>query len=104
MDNKYNAVGERILMLRKERELTRERLAEMSDFSPQFLSDIEKGRKNMTLTTLRKLSKALVVSTDFIVNGICDTDNELVDLCRSLNKKQQEHAAKLLRLYMEAIK
>ena len=67
MNYPYEETGKRIFKLRKERGLTREHLAEMADISVQFLADIEKGRKNMTVTTLRKLSSALMVSTDYIV-------------------------------------
>ena len=45
MNYPYEETGNRIFMLRKERGLTRERLAEMADISVQFLADIEKGRK-----------------------------------------------------------
>lgn len=58
-----------MLSIRKARGFTREQLAEKADISVQFLADIEKGRKNMTVTTLRKLSTALMVSADYIVNG-----------------------------------
>ena len=74
MNYPYEETGKRIFKLRKERGLTREHLAEMADISVQFLADIEKGRKNMTVTTLRKLSSALMVSTDYIVNGSKDPD------------------------------
>ena len=67
MNYPYEKTGNRILKLRKDRGMTREKLAELADISVQFLADIEKGRKNMTVTTLRKLSSALLVSTDYIV-------------------------------------
>lgn len=95
-------------MLRKARGLTRERLAEMADISVQFLADIEKGRKNMTITTLRKLSAALMVSTDHIVNGTTDavssSDEELLYLFRALPPEKQEQAVKLMKVFAEAVK
>ncbi len=107
MEYPYAETGNRILKLRKEQGLTRERLAEMADISVQFLADIEKGRKNMTVTTLRKLSAALLVTTDYIVNGkensSTETENELLSLCRALSPKRQANAAKLLRVFLEAL-
>lgn len=107
MEYPYAETGERILKLRKEQGLTRERLAEMADISVQFLADIEKGRKNMTVTTLRKLSNALMVTTDHIVNGkessSTETENELLELCRALPPEKQLHASKLLRVFLEAL-
>ena len=69
MNYPYIETGNRILQLRKSKNLTREQLAERAGISVQFLADIEKGRKNMTVTTLRNLASALLVTTDFIVNG-----------------------------------
>ena len=69
MDNKNIEVGQRITELRKKRGYTREKLAEFADISVQFLADIEKGRKGMTVNTLRKIAATLNVSTDYIVNG-----------------------------------
>ncbi len=107
MEYPYAETGSRIWQLRKEQGLTRERLAEMADISVPFLADIEKGKKNMTVTTLRKLSAALLVTTDYIVNGTKSSspkiENELLLLCEALPHEKQTHAAKLLRVFVEAI-
>ena len=107
MEYPYEETGERILNMRKKQGLTREKLAEMSDISVQFLADIEKGRKNMTVTTLRKIASALLVTTDYIVNGndisVSGNDNELIELCNALSPEMQVKASKLLRVFIEAI-
>lgn len=46
-------VGKRISNTRKFRGFSREKLSELADISVQFLADIEKGRKSMTVPTLR---------------------------------------------------
>ncbi|MBQ9894156.1 MAG: helix-turn-helix transcriptional regulator [Ruminococcus sp.] len=106
MEYPYAETGKRIWQLRKKQGLTRERLAEMADISVQFLADIEKGRKNMTVTTLRKLASSLLVTTDYIVNGEnsqgSETEKELIELCKSLSSEQQMYASKLLRIFIEA--
>lgn len=105
MDYPYVETGNRIFALRKERGLTRERLAEMADISVQFLADLEKGRKSMTVTTLSKLASALLVTTDTIVTGKKDTPSEveedLWNLCVSLPPEKQKQALKLLRTFAE---
>ena len=107
MNYPYEETGKRIFKLRKERGLTREHLAEMADISVQFLADIEKGRKNMTVTTLRKLSSALMVSTDYIVNGSKDPDasedEDVLFLYRSLSPENQHRALRILGAFAEAI-
>lgn len=105
MEYPYEETGKRILMLRKEQGLTRERLAELADISVQFLADIEKGKKNMTVTTLRKISSALLVTTDFIVNGYDGkvSENELINMCKSLSPSKQLQAIRLLRVFIDAV-
>ena len=107
MKEKYSDVGDRINILRKQRGLTREKLAEMSDISVQFLADIEKGRKNMTVTTLRKVANALLVSTDYIVNGIPENfeyNFEINELLKTLDVKSKSFALEILRIYASAVK
>lgn len=105
MNCPYEDTGKRILSLRKKYGLTRELLAEMSDISVQFLADIEKGRKNMTVTTLRKICSSLHVTADYIINGSVSTttEDELINLCRSLSPTRQEQAIKMLTVFVEAI-
>ena len=106
MEEKYFDVGNRIFTTRKQRGLTREKLAEMSDISVQFLADIEKGRKNMTVTTLRKIAAALVVSTDYIVNSTSENsahDDEIIELLKTLDDNSKAYALDILRLYAKAV-
>ena len=99
----YSETGKRIWELRKEQSLTREQLAESANISVQFLADIEKGRKNMTITTLKKVSSALMVTTDYIVYGKTEYENELMELCKAIPNDKQKQAAKLLRVFLESI-
>lgn len=107
MDSQCVETGSRIMALRKNQGLSREKLAEMANISVQFLADIEKGKKNMTVTTLRKLAAALVVTTDYIVNGTDDTtnhsENELINLCKALSPQQQGAASRLIRIFIEEL-
>ncbi|MCK9462892.1 MAG: helix-turn-helix domain-containing protein [Proteobacteria bacterium] len=49
-------VGRRIAELRRGRGLTQERLAEKANFSLKYLQRIERGRENLTVTSLAKLA------------------------------------------------
>jgi transcriptional regulator with XRE-family HTH domain len=55
-------VGENFRRIRQDRGLTQERLAETSGFSQQYLSGLERGRRNPTVITLYELASALGVS------------------------------------------
>jgi len=60
----YHIFCENVKNLRKEKNLTQEELAEMSDLSISYVKQIEscKDFKNLTLTTMLKISKALGTS------------------------------------------
>lgn len=55
-------VGRNVRRIRLETGLTQEAFAERSGFSQQYLSDLERGRRNPTVVTLFELASALGVS------------------------------------------
>lgn len=55
-------VGDNCARIRKERGLTQEDLAEQSGLSQQYISGLERGRRNPTILTVYELSVALSVS------------------------------------------
>lgn len=55
-------VGENIRRARIAADITQEALAERSGFSQQYLSGLERGKRNPTIVTLYELARALSVS------------------------------------------
>lgn len=55
-------VGRNFTRLRREKGLTQEQIEERSGFSQQYLSSLERGRRNPTVITLYELAQALGVS------------------------------------------
>ena len=55
-------VGRNFARLRREKGLTQEEVAERSGFSQQYLSSLERGRRNPTVITLYELAQALEVN------------------------------------------
>ncbi len=55
-------VGRNFARLRREKGLTQEDVEARSGFSQQYLSDLERGRRNPTVITLYELAQALEVS------------------------------------------
>lgn len=54
-------VGLNFARLRRERGFTQERFAEVSGFTQQYVSDLERGRRNPTVVTLFHLATALEI-------------------------------------------
>ena len=55
-------VGSNVRKLRMERQMTQEQFAERSGFSQQYISDLERGRRNPTIVSLYELAQALGAS------------------------------------------
>ncbi|TWG95970.1 putative transcriptional regulator with C-terminal CBS domains [Mesorhizobium sp. J18] len=55
-------VGRNARKIREKAGLTQEQLAEISGFSQQYISGLEKGRRNPTIVTLYELASALRVN------------------------------------------
>ena len=55
-------VGQNFARIRHEKGLTQEEVAARSGFSEQYLSSLERGRRNPTVITLYELAQSLGVS------------------------------------------
>ena len=54
-------VGRNVARIRRAQDLTQEQLAERSGFSQQYLSGLERGRRNPTIVSVYELAQALGV-------------------------------------------
>ena len=68
----YVQIGKRIKLKRKEMELTQERLSELIDVSPSYISEIERGSSICSLSTIVNIAKILDLSLDYLVFGITE--------------------------------
>jgi transcriptional regulator with XRE-family HTH domain len=55
----YRLVGETVRARRKKARLSQEQLAEKADLTRNYIGDIERAEKKITLETLAKIAKAL---------------------------------------------
>lgn len=60
----YNVISHNIKYYREKQKISQEKLAEKADLSISYIKQLESGKifKNLTLTTLLKLSKALNIN------------------------------------------
>ena len=75
---KFDNIGVKVRVLRKERGLTQEKLAEMAEISINYLSKIENNRiKNVGVLITFCLAKALGVTSGYLMGQ--EDMNELLD-------------------------
>ncbi|MNG30134.1 HTH-type transcriptional regulator SinR [compost metagenome] len=60
--------GHKIKLLREQKGYSIEYLANVSDIDRTYISDIEKGKRNVSLLIIEKLSKALEVTIQELFN------------------------------------
>lgn len=68
--NIVESFGIRLQSLRKQQGLSQEKLAEISGLHRTYISSIERGARNPTLTTLNAIAKSLNVKIEFLVSGV----------------------------------
>ncbi len=66
--NTNQKIGQNILRLRKEKGLTQEQLANKAGISRRYLSDIENGKRKISLAILERIARVLDLSVgDYLV-------------------------------------
>ena len=71
----YIKIGERIKQSREIAGYTQEKLADLTDVSIQYISDLERGIVGTSIPTLIKICETLNVSSDFILMGRTKENN-----------------------------
>lgn len=98
--------GERLRDRRNVLGLTQEFIADKAGISLRFYQLLERGEKSVSLDTLIRLSKALTISTDYLLFGDFSNSLEspLVEVLNGLPEPQREDALKILQLYAKSCK
>ena len=71
---------------------TQEKLSELVDITPSYVSEIERGGAITSLSTISKISQILDVSLDYLVFGIRKNNSNTVfsEIFKSLPNENQE--------------
>jgi XRE family transcriptional regulator, regulator of sulfur utilization len=95
-----NKLGERIRFLRKEKNLSQERLGELSDIHTNYIGAIERGEKNVTVESLFKVARGLGVSMDELFRHLepMDKEDEINKIIDLLSNRPSEDKAMVLKL------
>lgn len=88
----YKEIGKRIKQRRKELSLTQEKLSEMLEISPTYISEIERGTGIPSLATITKLGNILKLDLDYLILGISDTniDKTFSKILEKIPKENQK--------------
>lgn len=73
------AIGNKIRLEREMLNLSREKLAEITELSPFYIGQIERGERKMSLDTLVKFANTFNVSIDYLLFG-SNLHNENLEL------------------------
>ena len=92
-------IGNRIRLVRESQGKTREQVAEVAEISPQFLFDIESGKKGMTSQTIINLAKALHVTTDFLLLGCVTPMSKIVNNLEGLEPDKLNLAEEFIKIF-----
>ena len=102
---KKENIGSRIKEARAKRGLTQEQLAERTDITIVYLSELERGVKLPSLTVFVNIAEALHVSTDSLLRDDLETGKEYIydDLTKKLERlspKQRIAVADIVDAYI----
>ncbi|WP_068986935.1 helix-turn-helix domain-containing protein [Lysinibacillus xylanilyticus] len=66
MDSLISSIGLQIRLLRKSKNLSQEELAFKAGMHPTYIGQVERGEKNLTISSLHQITTALEINlTDF---------------------------------------
>ena len=88
----YLEIGKRIKLKRNEMHLTQEKLSEIIDVSPSYISEIERGTSICNLATITNISTILQTSLDYLVFGITEnnSDQTFKEVLKSVPEKNHK--------------
>ena len=72
----YTQLGKRIVYLRKKRKMSQLQLSIESEINKNYISDLERGKRNPSLMILYRIAIALKIDMSELLKGIQDFSYE----------------------------
>lgn len=95
-------LNEKLRKIRKEKNISLERLSKEIKMSKSYLWELEKGTKNPTVKTLDKLARFFGTTLDYLMdeddNSSIDTTVEIFYRVERLSREEQEKINKLIQM------
>lgn len=99
-------IGKRIRYQREKLNLTRAEFAEQIELSPQFLAEIENGKKGMSAETLYKICERVEMSADYMLLGrqsVGSIQTPAVETLCKIPPKYSEMVEDILQSFLKAV-
>jgi XRE family transcriptional regulator of biofilm formation len=90
------ALGRRVRRLREDRGFSQSELAQRSQISTQYLGEIERGRRDPSITVASRLASALGSSLDFLAQGQADSPAGIVSAWSRIPAELRSVALRIL--------
>lgn len=99
----YKAVGLKIREIRNSKNITQEYLADKIDISLSHISNIENGKKKVSLTALILICNELNVTLDYVLgNVMTDTksmiEHEILNQIKDFDDKKKEQLLRIAKV------
>ena len=104
LEKELRLIGERIRQIRKNKKFTQEKLAELSNLDPTYISEVENGKANYTVFTLFSICNSLEVRMSDVLEAAYQPQIEqsfsqrFSKLTRVLKNKDSATKQKILRI------
>lgn len=104
MDSLISSIGIQIRLLRKSKDLSQEELAFKAGVHPTYIGQVERGEKNLTISSLHQITNALEISLDdffSVLEPKHDSKENLpfqliIELLQDLNINEQKQLYEIL--------
>lgn len=94
-------IGRRIQEIRKERNMTREDLAEKAEISSKFVYEVESGKKGLSAESIAKITQVLSTSSDYLLTG---AGEKYLKEFRNLDPREKKQLERVVRVVREFLK
>jgi XRE family transcriptional regulator, regulator of sulfur utilization len=93
-------LGERIRVLRVEKGLSQEQLGERSGLHTNYIGQVERGEKNVTIESLLKIARSLEIPLEQLFHSVdpLDRKNEIGQIVMMLSERPVSDHALVLAL------
>ncbi|MEZ6854807.1 helix-turn-helix domain-containing protein [Halodesulfovibrio aestuarii] len=102
MSTELELLGKRVRTLRKAKKMTQEQLATVADSGAKYISELERGEANVTITLISKLAEGLGVATSELFEN--DHEADCQELKKEINRMVSEADDEKIKLLYRVMK